>query len=307
MCLEQMARRCPNSVYVGTATLRHFRWIINERGYANVVRSNGDWVEGLVFLIDSSDERRLDKSEGVHKLCVVEGNPGLEAPCYKKTYETLIISRPHKALYRQSVSWIVEKGGPASVLLEAQKEGLSIRKLPSRKEDNVLIYNSPIFVRNGSPKEEYMKRINNGVVDARALGMTSDYISRFIRVVIPPDGSAKINARSAQDRDIFSNSRAHQSFREANNYAARRGRHSIHEFGGSTGQFYPAEDYRPDSSRGTPRRTLSLDRGHHRRTQDVSFTKVARSTSRRRSENLDAVDLIEMLVGGVKSLSRKFK
>ena len=40
------------------------RWIINDRGYANIVPSPGDIVYGLVFELTASDKESLDKYEG---------------------------------------------------------------------------------------------------------------------------------------------------------------------------------------------------------------------------------------------------
>lgn len=67
--VSQMAQRCPHSLFVGTASLSGFRWQINERGVANIVRSPNDCVKGLVYLVDAEDERRLDRSEGVSSKC----------------------------------------------------------------------------------------------------------------------------------------------------------------------------------------------------------------------------------------------
>ena len=61
----QMARRCPESRKIGIARLRGYRWIITARGYANVVESAGDEVEGVLFEISRSDEESLDRYEGV--------------------------------------------------------------------------------------------------------------------------------------------------------------------------------------------------------------------------------------------------
>lgn len=60
-----MARRCPSSPYLGVALLRDWRWIINARGYANVVPSPGDLVYGLTYALSGDDEARLDVNEGV--------------------------------------------------------------------------------------------------------------------------------------------------------------------------------------------------------------------------------------------------
>ncbi|KAF2252498.1 hypothetical protein BU26DRAFT_379304, partial [Trematosphaeria pertusa] len=154
LALQQMATRCPNSKYIGRATLKHFRWQINQRGYANVVPCHGFWVEGLVYEIDAADERRLDKSEGVAKTC---------------------------ALYRRPIAWIVEKGGPARILTDALKEGGTAREFRGTAKEGVLVYLSPEFVREGAPKQEYVKRINSGIRDARMLGMTDEYVDYFVR------------------------------------------------------------------------------------------------------------------------------
>ena len=39
------------------------RWIINDRGYANIIPSPGDIVYGLVYELTPSDESSLDKYE----------------------------------------------------------------------------------------------------------------------------------------------------------------------------------------------------------------------------------------------------
>lgn len=86
---EQMAHRCPDSIFLGKATLPEYRWQVNERGVANVVpapapvssspqqadrkgrRHRDDEeaaaVEGLVYAISAEDERHLDLYEGVAK------------------------------------------------------------------------------------------------------------------------------------------------------------------------------------------------------------------------------------------------
>jgi gamma-glutamylcyclotransferase len=60
-----MNRRCPESKLVGLGILREWKWLINGRGYANIVRSPGDVVYGLVYEISPRDEAGLDELEGV--------------------------------------------------------------------------------------------------------------------------------------------------------------------------------------------------------------------------------------------------
>ncbi|KAL6359445.1 hypothetical protein LRP88_06866 [Fusarium phalaenopsidis] len=81
---EQMRQRCPYSTPVGLAYLEGWKWIINARGYANIVQlpldDNEDetdkgkgkavddeehGVYGLLYLLPPQDEERLDQHEGV--------------------------------------------------------------------------------------------------------------------------------------------------------------------------------------------------------------------------------------------------
>lgn len=66
-----MHKRCPTSRYAGIARLKDYRWIINARGYANIVAiassNDSDSTEtyGLVYEMQPLDEARLDVNEGV--------------------------------------------------------------------------------------------------------------------------------------------------------------------------------------------------------------------------------------------------
>ncbi|KAF9469330.1 Butirosin biosynthesis, BtrG-like protein [Collybia nuda] len=63
--LDQMKRRCPGSTFIGSASLKDWKWIINNRGYANVIPSKGHTVYGLMYELTPDDERLLDGFEGV--------------------------------------------------------------------------------------------------------------------------------------------------------------------------------------------------------------------------------------------------
>ncbi|KAF3289500.1 hypothetical protein TWF970_003276 [Orbilia oligospora] len=70
--LAQMALRCPGSTFVSIARLVNYRWFISERGYANIVRSPGDEVWGMIYTLTSNDEAALDIYEGVPRNYVKE-------------------------------------------------------------------------------------------------------------------------------------------------------------------------------------------------------------------------------------------
>jgi hypothetical protein len=60
-----MNKRYPGFKVADRAVLKDYRWIINTRGFANVIPSKGDFVEGVLYWLTEDDENRLDKKEGV--------------------------------------------------------------------------------------------------------------------------------------------------------------------------------------------------------------------------------------------------
>ena len=128
--LEQMRERCPDAVKVGVGELLGYRWIIYSRGYANIVRSPGDRVLGVVYRLSARDEESMYRSEGV------------AASAYAKEYHEILL----------------------------QDEML-----------RCLVYIDSDTLE-GSPKLEYIDRINHGFRDA---GLPDDYITRYIRPYVP--------------------------------------------------------------------------------------------------------------------------
>ncbi|EON66158.1 hypothetical protein W97_05401 [Coniosporium apollinis CBS 100218] len=155
--LHQMAQRCPTSEYLGVARLPNYRWIINDRGYANVVQcrvpsDTKDPVEevyGLVYSLLENDEARLDVNEGV----------------------PIAYTKEHL----EAEFWPAEKGvgsGWVNVTMEPQRTEMLVYIDRERTEDDV-------------PKKEYCFRINEGTKDALRLGVPQDYVDRVIRSFIP--------------------------------------------------------------------------------------------------------------------------
>jgi phage replication-related protein YjqB (UPF0714/DUF867 family) len=65
LCVDQMARRCPNAADPRPATLADHDWLINERGVATVEPFDGSQVHGVVWQLDDHDLATLDSAEGV--------------------------------------------------------------------------------------------------------------------------------------------------------------------------------------------------------------------------------------------------
>jgi type I restriction enzyme M protein len=61
--LGQMRKRCPTYEVVGKATLPSYRWQINARGFANILPSAGDYVEGILYKLSATDQHALNSYE----------------------------------------------------------------------------------------------------------------------------------------------------------------------------------------------------------------------------------------------------
>jgi gamma-glutamylcyclotransferase len=157
--LHQMSTRCPTSTYLGVALLTNHRWIINERGYANVVpcipstasttspSKYSTGVYGLVFTLSSSDEASLDKNEGV-----------------PLAYTKELLSCD---FWSSNTSHKVDTS-----------------KRPDGKKV-MLVYIDRKRVTPGEPRKEYIYRMNQGIADAVKLGVPERYVRDVMRKFIP--------------------------------------------------------------------------------------------------------------------------
>ncbi|GAP87210.1 putative aig2 family protein [Rosellinia necatrix] len=171
--LEQMAARCPSSIYVGHAILPDHRWHINERGYGNVVAASGFSIHGLVYELTTEDELYLDKVEG------------LALGFYTKSYLSVILYVAPPAL-NVPVQQLVEKGRSGRVLDAAQLLSTPMRYRQASLQRNVTVYLSKTFVLNGAPRDEYIRRVNFGIHDAVSLGAPADFFETWVQPWVRP-------------------------------------------------------------------------------------------------------------------------
>ncbi|CAF9930809.1 MAG: hypothetical protein HETSPECPRED_007714 [Heterodermia speciosa] len=152
--LHQMSLRCPSSTYVGIALLKKYRWMVNDRGYANIVQTDhsSDVVYGLVYTLTEDDEKRLDVNEGVP---------------IAYTKEVLPIE-----------FWALAPGEKADFGQDSEKKQL-------------LVYIDRIRLEDDKPKAEYIHRVNMGVQDAVQIGVPQSYVDDMIRKFIPAKGDEK--------------------------------------------------------------------------------------------------------------------
>jgi gamma-glutamylcyclotransferase len=155
--LQQMAVRCPGSSFVGIARLRNYRWMINERGSANPVSLDASTdfederthVWGMVYTLTDSDEARLDRNEGVP---------------FSHTKEVHDIE-----------FWPIDP--------ENLEEKIDISAFPEKKQ--MLLYIDRKRTKDDKPREEYIYRMNMGIIDALEVGIPSSYVEKVMRKFIP--------------------------------------------------------------------------------------------------------------------------
>lgn len=160
--LEQMTQRCPTSTYLGIARLNDYRWIINSRGYANIVSSppppsqisntatTDNLVYGMVYSLLPTDEARLDINEGVP---------------YAYTKEYL------------SVDFWPSGGNDSRRTVDVDAE--------AAQKTEMLVYIDRVRTVESTPKKEYIYRMNMGIVDALKMGVPRAYVNEVMRRFIP--------------------------------------------------------------------------------------------------------------------------
>jgi hypothetical protein len=141
----------------------HFyrKWFINRRGYANIIPSPDDIVYGLVYELSPSDEASLDRSEGAPVIYAKQNHPIAFTP--------LAIHTHHNH--------------PDAQAPEASSPGSESNSTTAKE---MLVYVDVKRTKPGPPKEEYIYRINKGIVDGVKSGIPMAYFDKYFRPSIPP-------------------------------------------------------------------------------------------------------------------------
>ncbi|KAJ5761373.1 hypothetical protein N7533_003412 [Penicillium manginii] len=181
-----MSTRCRNnpssSIPLAIAFLPHWRWLICQAGYANVLPPPGqrvgkqksdaadevpvsspgwggvDGVWGVLYRMDARDEGLLDGYEGVDVHAGSAGGGGGGA---------------------RVVRWLVGDGegarGDGDVDLDAE----------DAEEVDVLVYVDENRVVLGPPRVEYIGRMNRAIKECVELGVDEGWIEGVVRRFIP--------------------------------------------------------------------------------------------------------------------------
>lgn len=172
--------------------------MINSRGYANIVSSkssasrssstetdidaradarteNGKFdnvVFGLVYSLETEDERRLDVNEGVP---------------FAYTKEVLEFD-----------FWACSTNASSSSATELGVIEIT-KKDPVKKK--LLVYIDRKRIEDSTPHEEYVYRMNMGIHDAVTLGMPRGYVDAVMRKFIPEEDLEVVEGERVQGEE----------------------------------------------------------------------------------------------------------
>jgi hypothetical protein len=188
LCLAQMAKRCPNSIFKGKATLDSYRWQINERGVANVIEAgSGHSVEGLLYSISPKDQRTLDRNEGVAKgfyqkyLLTVTLEPHQQYTNLKTARLAHLLAENRTSILDdevQSSDIFAEKATPSDSYNGSEPAG--------SQEVRALVYVSDDYTTDGKIREEYIARMQNAANDAVAMGVSRSFVDKYMVPFLDP-------------------------------------------------------------------------------------------------------------------------
>lgn len=182
---HQMRQRCPTSKYLGIARLKGYKWIIYDRGYANIVELEDDEKEGneehdyseevwgLVYSLEEDDEERLDRNEGVP---IAYRKEWIECEFWATSE-----SEEQTRLAERMVGYFGSNGrdGKPDISKKAEKV-------------DMLVYIDRKRTEESEPKREYVYRMNMGIKDAVREGVPEDYVRQVMRRFIPEKSEEEV-------------------------------------------------------------------------------------------------------------------
>ncbi|CAJ2500446.1 Uu.00g032990.m01.CDS01 [Anthostomella pinea] len=170
----QMKERCPGSTPIGLAHLPGWTWIINERGYANIVQINTDR--------DPDAPKELSETSPVgHK---TDGKANGQSAAAHGVYGVLYRLDPtDKATLDvyEGVPWSYERQFVEAIWVEGPdaEKGQKV---------TVLAYVDYLRVTPDVPRPEYIVRMNSGIDEALSTWkLPQTYVQEVMRPFIPND------------------------------------------------------------------------------------------------------------------------
>ncbi|KAH6604233.1 hypothetical protein Trco_007679 [Trichoderma cornu-damae] len=180
---EQMRQRCPYSTAVGLGKITGWRWIINQRGYANIVREEAAAMG--THEEDEGEEGAVEEAKGKGR---TEDAAEAESQVYGMLYLLPAEDEERLDLY-EGVPWAYEKAYLEADWVSSSTEGATRageggggRAFEELTPVKVLAYVDRKRIEEGRAKEEYVERMERGIEDAvRNWGMREEYADRTMR------------------------------------------------------------------------------------------------------------------------------
>ncbi|KAJ4264835.1 hypothetical protein NW762_005078 [Fusarium torreyae] len=161
---EQMRRRCPYSTPVGLAYLKGWKWIINARGFANIVQLPIDDDD-----TPDAEENRQLTAKGKEKAMKEEEDSGVYGLLY------LVPPEDEERLDgHEGVPWAY------------QKFQVDVKWANAKRDDDetlrALVYVDGMRVEEDAPRDEYVGRMEAGIEDVvENWGMDEEWADRVMR------------------------------------------------------------------------------------------------------------------------------
>lgn len=158
-----MKQRCPDSLFIGLAVLKGWRWIINETGYANIVpATDEDEVYGSLCFLSYRDEMALDESEGVPWL-----------------YEKMKMKVRKLARPEDESEWGTEATEvEATAYVDVQRK------------------------TEGKIEKEYVTWVNKAVEDGVKCGMPQSYADKYLTKYLPAENTSQADIVMVRTRNF---------------------------------------------------------------------------------------------------------
>ncbi|CRL22562.1 Gamma-glutamylcyclotransferase [Penicillium camemberti] len=187
MSLKQMAERCPSSLFKGKGRIEGYRWQINQRGVANIVESRGDYVEGLVYQIDATDKRKLNRSEGV------------ALGFYNDEHlHAVLVPLLHCGIKTFHVAKELEMDDQPDIKKPEHRPASRYPGQESLEMVEALVYVSREYKDDGLIRSEYIARMEKAIIDGRKMGLSEQFLTHIDRTIHrelprPNNGTVRTN------------------------------------------------------------------------------------------------------------------
>ncbi|OQD67695.1 hypothetical protein PENPOL_c003G05192 [Penicillium polonicum] len=170
--LKQMAERCPSSVFMGKGRIEGYRWQINQRGVANIVECQGDYVEGLVYQIDANDKRKLNRSEGVSLGFYND-----------ELLHTIFVPLPNCGIKTFHVAKELEMNDQLDLKKPEHQPSSRSPGQESLEMVEALVYVSREYKDDGLIRSEYITRMEKAIIDGRKMGLSDRFLTHIDRTI----------------------------------------------------------------------------------------------------------------------------